>query len=187
MTRNRATADHVLTVLRAEYYAQRASSPGTLLITEATLTPEKALGQQNAPGTRNQADFGNSGGKRDQGWLRWRRGTRRKRVLIGPVLDMNSNERTHESSIENRIRLTDEVMDPVVAAVDVERARIRLSPWKMGTLNPAQTHETLVKKSHSKHPDLAYIHVIEPDKYGLMITALKVERNNAFADTVWVP
>ena len=50
MTRNRATDAHVPTPLMAEYYGQRASTPGTLLITEATFIAEKVTGQRRAPG-----------------------------------------------------------------------------------------------------------------------------------------
>ena len=50
MTRNRATDAHIPTPLMAEYYGQRASTPGTLLITEATFIAEKATGQRRAPG-----------------------------------------------------------------------------------------------------------------------------------------
>ncbi|KAF8663699.1 hypothetical protein AX16_000874 [Volvariella volvacea WC 439] len=52
MTRNRSTRyDHVPIVsLMKPYYAQRASTPGTLLITEATLIAAKAGSAPNVPG-----------------------------------------------------------------------------------------------------------------------------------------
>ena len=49
-TRLRNTADHVPTDLVTEFYAQRASVPGTLLITEATYIAPYAGSQPHAPG-----------------------------------------------------------------------------------------------------------------------------------------
>jgi NADPH2 dehydrogenase len=53
MTRNRASDDHVPTDMMATYYAQRASTPGTLLISEATFISHSAGGLGNAPGIYN--------------------------------------------------------------------------------------------------------------------------------------
>ncbi|KAJ7485334.1 hypothetical protein FB451DRAFT_1337587 [Mycena latifolia] len=49
-TRFRADSNHVPTPIMTEYYAQRGSTPGTLLITEATLIARKAGGFRNVPG-----------------------------------------------------------------------------------------------------------------------------------------
>ncbi|RSM01941.1 hypothetical protein CEP52_008310 [Fusarium oligoseptatum] len=57
MTRLRASDEHVPQDMMLEYYAQRASVPGTLLITEATFISAKSRGRdENAPGiyTREQ-------------------------------------------------------------------------------------------------------------------------------------
>jgi NADPH2 dehydrogenase len=50
LTRNRATKEHVPTDLMVEYYAQRASTPGTLLISEATFIAPQAGGYPHVPG-----------------------------------------------------------------------------------------------------------------------------------------
>ena len=50
LTRFRANAEHVHTDIAVEYYAQRASVPGTLIITEATLIAPQAGGYPNVPG-----------------------------------------------------------------------------------------------------------------------------------------
>ncbi|KAF4338919.1 NADPH2 dehydrogenase chain OYE2 [Fusarium beomiforme] len=51
MTRLRADENHAPLDMMIEYYAQRASVPGTLLITEATFVSEKSRGRdENAPG-----------------------------------------------------------------------------------------------------------------------------------------
>ncbi|KAJ5389882.1 Chanoclavine-I aldehyde reductase [Penicillium cataractarum] len=57
MTRFRVSDDHVPLPLVKEHYAQRASTPGTLLITEATLiTPQAGL-YANVPGIWNDAQI----------------------------------------------------------------------------------------------------------------------------------
>ncbi len=58
LTRFRANKEHVHGDLAVEYYAQRASVPGTLLITEATFISAKAGGYGNVPGiyTQDQID-----------------------------------------------------------------------------------------------------------------------------------
>lgn len=57
LTRNRANLDHVHTDLAVQYYAQRASIPGTLLITEGTLISNRAGGFDNVPGIYSQAQI----------------------------------------------------------------------------------------------------------------------------------
>ncbi|KAG0163451.1 hypothetical protein DFQ28_011676 [Apophysomyces sp. BC1034] len=53
MTRFRASDAHVPTDIIAKYYEQRASRPGTLLVTEAAYVTERAGGYRNAPGLWN--------------------------------------------------------------------------------------------------------------------------------------
>lgn len=53
LTRCRANKAHVHGDLAVEYYAQRASVPGTLLITEATFIAAKAGGYDYVPGIWN--------------------------------------------------------------------------------------------------------------------------------------
>ncbi|EPS98178.1 NADH flavin oxidoreductase/NADH oxidase, partial [Fomitopsis schrenkii] len=53
LTRNRANKDHVHGDLAAEYYSQRATLPGTLLITEATFISPQAGGYDYVPGIWN--------------------------------------------------------------------------------------------------------------------------------------
>lgn len=50
LTRYRATKAHVPTDLMVDYYAQRASTPGGLLITEATFIAARAGGYEQVPG-----------------------------------------------------------------------------------------------------------------------------------------
>ena len=49
VTRSRATKDHVHTKLGVEYYTQRSSTPGSLLITEATVIHPAAGAHSHSP------------------------------------------------------------------------------------------------------------------------------------------
>ncbi|ETN42479.1 uncharacterized protein HMPREF1541_01635 [Cyphellophora europaea CBS 101466] len=53
LTRFRATDQHVHTSIATDYYSQRGSTPGTLLITEATFVSPRAGGMDNVPGIWN--------------------------------------------------------------------------------------------------------------------------------------
>ncbi|KAJ5641697.1 Aldolase-type TIM barrel [Penicillium lividum] len=57
LTRFRADDNHVPLPFVKEYYAQRASLPGTLLVTEATLISARAGGYPNIPGIYNEAQI----------------------------------------------------------------------------------------------------------------------------------
>ena len=50
LTRFRANVDHVQLPFCTKYYAQRASVPGTLIVTEATFISPRASGYANVPG-----------------------------------------------------------------------------------------------------------------------------------------
>lgn len=53
LTRFRAHKNHVHSSLAIEYYKQRASVPGSLLITEATFVAPQGSGYTNVPGIWN--------------------------------------------------------------------------------------------------------------------------------------
>ncbi|CAE6446809.1 unnamed protein product, partial [Rhizoctonia solani] len=78
------------------------------------------------------------------------------------------NKRTDEygGSIENRSRFALEVLEAVVGAVGAKRTGIRFSPWTrfqgMRMKNPIPTFAYLVSEIAQRHPDLAYVHFIEP-------------------------
>jgi NADPH2 dehydrogenase len=50
LTRMRADSRHVPSTLALDYYSQRASTPGTLLLTEATFISPQAGGYAHVPG-----------------------------------------------------------------------------------------------------------------------------------------
>lgn len=57
LTRYRADDQHVQLDIAQEYYTQRASVPGTLLITEATFISPRASGYRNVPGIYSKAQI----------------------------------------------------------------------------------------------------------------------------------
>ncbi|KAL4897834.1 NADPH dehydrogenase [Aspergillus ambiguus] len=57
LTRIRADDDHVPLNMARDYYAQRASVPGTLLISEGTFITPRAGGMDNVPGIWNEAQI----------------------------------------------------------------------------------------------------------------------------------
>lgn len=54
LTRFRANDAHIQLPIATEYYSQRASVPGTLIITEATVISPRASGYANVPGIYSQ-------------------------------------------------------------------------------------------------------------------------------------
>ncbi|KZV68319.1 NADH:flavin oxidoreductase/NADH oxidase [Peniophora sp. CONT] len=263
MTRYRNTDDHVPTDLVIEYYSQRASTPGTLLVSAGVPIADKAGGHRNLPGIWNEAQIQQYKKVADavhakgsfifmQIWalglgaypevlaekgydyvstspIKLENRTSAPReitideikeyvqlfavaarnavhhagfdgveihgangYLVDTFIQDVTNYRTDEygGSIENRIRFADEVVDAVVEAVGPERAAIRLGPWQnkqgVGMADPVPTFKALVERIHSKHPDLAYIHVIEPEP-DRVAYAPEVVRSNAFADEIRLP
>lgn len=57
MTRFRASDDHKIFPMAAQYYAQRASVPGLLPVTEATLVSKQSGGYANVPGVYTEAQI----------------------------------------------------------------------------------------------------------------------------------
>lgn len=57
LTRFRANKDHIHNELAKTYYEQRASVPGTLIISEATFIAPQAGGYANAPGIWSDAQI----------------------------------------------------------------------------------------------------------------------------------
>ncbi|KAI0064346.1 FMN-linked oxidoreductase [Artomyces pyxidatus] len=114
--------------------------------------------------------------------------------LLDQFLQTNTNNRADEygGSIENRIRFPLEVLDAIVAAVGAKRAAIRLSPWSryqgMGMPNPVPTFRALVTRIRDTHPDLSYLHVVEPRIDGGSARAsVDPGESNDFIREIWGP
>ncbi|KAJ7155043.1 hypothetical protein C8R46DRAFT_1005166 [Mycena filopes] len=106
-----------------------------------------------------------------------------------------SNKRTDEygGSVENRARFTLEIVDAVVAAVGASRTGLRMSPWSpfqaMGMKNPLPTFSHVISQVAERHPDFAYLHLVEPRIAGNFTredTPGEQESNAPFA-ALWAP
>ncbi|KAI0051176.1 NADH:flavin oxidoreductase/NADH oxidase [Auriscalpium vulgare] len=266
LTRFRAGPGHVLGELSREYYQQRASAPGTLIITEATLIAAQAGGYKLAPGIWTEEQIA--------GWKRivdavhakgsfiylqlWALGRGAEKevldeegghpytssgdkllapftepprpmtvdeihefigfyvtaarnavekagfdgvevhmangYLLDQFLQTNTNNRTdaYGGSIENRLRFPLAVLDAVVAAVGVKKTGMRISPWAkfqdMGMDDPVPTYSTLVQRVRDTHPDLSYLHVVEPRIDGIFMrehVADEPAESNDFIRAIW--
>ncbi|KAF9814668.1 hypothetical protein IEO21_04963 [Rhodonia placenta] len=262
LTRYRADKAHVHTAMGVEYYEQRASIPGTLLITEATFVSPQASGYDNPPGIWNEEQV--------EAWRRITSAVHAKgsrifcqlwalgRVAQGDILarmglpvvsasdipipdhatphaltipeikeyvqmftaaavnavragfdgvelhgangylidqflqDM-SNKRTdaYGGSIANRCRFALELIESVAKAIGEDKVAIRLSPWSrfqdMRMKDPRPTFSHLVSCLVERHPNLAYIHVIEPRIDQLPDQPSPFEESNDFLRKVWAP
>ncbi|KAJ3976319.1 hypothetical protein EV361DRAFT_326585 [Lentinula raphanica] len=113
--------------------------------------------------------------------------------LVDQFLQDVSNDRTDEygGSIENRARFALEVMDAIVKAVGPERAAIRISPWSrfqgMRMKDPKPQFRYFVEQLKKAHPQLSYIHVIEPriDGFEVRNESSPEWENNDFIREVW--
>ncbi|KAJ7677694.1 hypothetical protein DFH06DRAFT_975942 [Mycena polygramma] len=113
--------------------------------------------------------------------------------LLDQFLQDVSNIRTDEygGSPENRCRFTLEVVDAVAAAVGPRKIGIRIGPWNtfqnMGMQQPIPTFEYLVHQLLERHPELAYIHAIEPRIDSTTLRAVVPEGwSNDFIRDIWV-
>ncbi|KAK7031117.1 hypothetical protein VNI00_013722 [Paramarasmius palmivorus] len=115
--------------------------------------------------------------------------------LVDQFLQDITNKRTDEygGSVENRCRFAQEVVKRVGETIGFDKTGLRLSPWseylEMGMKDPKPTFAHLVMQLKERHPDLAYIHVIEPRIHG-NVTAEKPswpDASNDFVREIWAP
>jgi len=82
-----------------------------------------------------------------------------------------------------------EIVDAVVEAVGEKKTAIRLSPWNtygdFAAEDPVPTYSHLVSELRRRHPDLAYIHVVEPRVDGIMDKELHDSESNDFLRSIW--
>ncbi|KAH6893960.1 NADH:flavin oxidoreductase/NADH oxidase [Coprinopsis sp. MPI-PUGE-AT-0042] len=92
--------------------------------------------------------------------------------LLDQFLQDVSNNRTDDygGSIENRSRFALRVVDAVVKAIGADKTGVRLSPWDdyqdMKMKNPIPQFEHVISSLVESHPDLAYVHFVEPEISG---------------------
>ncbi|KAH8823039.1 hypothetical protein DL96DRAFT_1616488 [Flagelloscypha sp. PMI_526] len=249
-TRRRADYSTAVPIvpLVAEYYEQRASIPGTFLVTEATFIHQRAGGISHVPGIWSDEQI--------EAWSEvtrrvhakgsfifmqlWALGRAADAKELGgwPVVSSSSialssrpsdipprplstseiieyvdlyrqaaynavhlaafdgievhgangylpdqflqdmcNKRTDEygGSIENRCKFTLEIVRACIDAVGPHKVGLRISPWHtfqdMGMENPGPTFFHLVQELTKRHPEMAYLHVVEPRVRGRIIHA----------------
>ncbi|CAE6500886.1 unnamed protein product [Rhizoctonia solani] len=108
------------------------------------------------------------------------------------------NKRTdhYGGSIENRSRFVLEVVEAVASNIGTKRTGIRFSPWskgqEMGMRNPIPTYTYIISELVERHPELAYIHMIEPGINSAENGTTQeldegVKASNDFAFQIWTP
>ncbi|KAF8747497.1 oxidoreductase, partial [Rhizoctonia solani] len=120
--------------------------------------------------------------------------------LIDQFTQDTCNKRNDEygGSIENRSRFALEVVAAVSEAVGAKRTGIRFSPWGkfqgMRMKNPIPTFAYLVSEIAQRHPELAYLHFVEPVVSGPNDAKDQVHdvgsatpNTNEFARVIWQP
>ncbi|KAG6852440.1 hypothetical protein C0991_011929 [Blastosporella zonata] len=132
--------------------------------------------------------------------------------LIDQFLQKGSNERTDEfgGSIEGRSKFGLDVVDAVVEAIGAERTAIRLSPWcpwqgeltsslrrsiweltlvpvDMCLDDPTTQFSYFVKTLKARHPNLAYLHLIEARILGNTDRIAGVHEVSDFVRAIWAP
>ncbi|KAK0234434.1 hypothetical protein EDD85DRAFT_774273 [Armillaria nabsnona] len=117
--------------------------------------------------------------------------------LVDQFLQDVVNKRTDDygGSIENRARFGLEVIDAVVKAIGAEKTAIRLSPWgitvsEVRMKDPIPTFSYFVSQIKKEHPDLSYIHVVEPRIDGSETRnqeEYSSDSSNDFLRKIWAP
>ncbi|CAO3590443.1 unnamed protein product [Absidia cylindrospora] len=103
--------------------------------------------------------------------------------LLDQFINTSSNKRTdmYGGSIQNRTRLPLEIIDAVAKAIGDDRTAIRCSPYSgfhdMQDDTTVATWSYLVQQLEKDHPNLAYIHFVEP-RVNLMRDELAAENEN---------
>ncbi|KAJ8697665.1 hypothetical protein PTI98_004445 [Pleurotus ostreatus] len=190
LTRFRTDAERApLLPMVSEYYAQRGSTPGTLLIAEATLRSTERRGldspsdippsYQYTPPTPRALTIGEikenfrlfAKAASNAVHLAGFDGVEihsANGVLLDRFLQDVTNERTDEygGGPANRARLGLEILGAVAKEIGADRMGIRISPWGryqgMGMADPKPTYTYFVSQMKERWPNMAYLHVTEP-------------------------
>jgi len=116
--------------------------------------------------------------------------------LVDQFFQDCTNHRTDDygGSIENRNRFALEVLDAIMKAIGPRKVGIRISPWshfqEMGMTDPVPQFTHLVQSIANNHPDMAYIHVIEPRVNGSEdrnLAEIGQHESNDFLRKIWAP
>ncbi|KAH9002868.1 NADH:flavin oxidoreductase/NADH oxidase [Lactarius deliciosus] len=154
------------------YPADKDHVHGTLVISVATVIAPQAGGYPNALGIWNDSQiaawkslYSNAASNANKAGFDGVEIRSANGYVLDQFLQTVSNERTDEcgGSVENRVRFPLEVINAVAEAVD------------MGMKDPLPTFTTFVERIRDEHPNLAYIHVIEPRVSNFTVAAVTDE------------
>ncbi|KAJ6489663.1 FMN-linked oxidoreductase [Mycena vitilis] len=115
--------------------------------------------------------------------------------LLDQFLQDMSNKRTDEygGSPANRARFPLAVVSAVCNAIGAQRTAIRFSPWSpfqgMRMQDPMPTFTHVLSELKAAHPDLAYVHLVEPRVSGADDAAGDdtPRVSNELLQTIWSP
>jgi len=131
-TRYRADHKHVPLPHVAEYYAQRSSTPGSLLISEATFIAERAGGENNAPGIWSDAQIA--------AWKKITDGVHAKGAYIYSQLWALGR-----AAYPTQLALDDPSL-PFVSASDVKLSEVQLGHKGADAINPRPLTKEEIKE-----------------------------------------
>ncbi|KAK7060870.1 hypothetical protein VNI00_000603 [Paramarasmius palmivorus] len=118
--------------------------------------------------------------------------------LVNQFIEDVSNNRTDEygGNIENRSRFVLELADAISKAVGEQRTSLRLSPWSRGggksaldmrMQDPTPAYSYLITELKNLHPNLAYLHIIEPRVDSVADVQVGDGESNEFIRRIWLP
>ncbi|TCD69883.1 hypothetical protein EIP91_005960 [Steccherinum ochraceum] len=186
LTRDRADTEHVHTDLGIEYYVQRASTPGTLLISEGTFIVQKAGSDRNVPALETDAQLAAWKKITDavhakgsyiyaQLWAQGRQSDPKDLAKDGHEYVSASDFPLERMAVNPRPLTTAEVKDP----------------WGffggMRMTDPKPQFSHIIENIAKSHSDLAYIHVVEPRVQGNSDRTVQPGESNDFIRDIWSP
>ncbi|TCD68147.1 hypothetical protein EIP91_011513 [Steccherinum ochraceum] len=175
LTRYRADDDHVHTDLGLEYYSQRASTPGTMLITEGTFISKRAGGDPHIPALETDAQLA--------AWKKITDAVHAKGSFIVAQLWALGRQADPQFIAQEGYQY--------IGASDIPLEGKNVSPWGfyggMRMTDPKPQFSYIIQKIKENHPDLAYIHIVEPRISGISDRVAYVDESNDFIREIWAP
>ncbi|OJT04885.1 hypothetical protein TRAPUB_4357 [Trametes pubescens] len=113
--------------------------------------------------------------------------------MLDQFLQSSTNLRTDDygGSPENKCRFPLEVVDAVTKAVGAKRTAVRMSPWSayndVAVADQVPTFSHFVTRLAEEHPDLAYIHIVQPGLSGTDDKDVEEGETNEFIRKIWLP